>query len=120
MGSKRKQSGNGVDKNSMEYREKRQKNNNAVKRSRDKTKQRSQEANQRVNQLMHENEHLKSTVDSMTRELQYLKDMLICQAGSQEYLSEASEATLEDILRDDAPTDLDKISSVLAEMEKRK
>jgi CCAAT/enhancer binding protein (C/EBP) gamma len=80
MGSKRKQS-NSVDKNTPEYLEKRIKNNRAVKRSRDKTKAKAQEATTRVQRLQVENENLRSTVDNMTAELKYLKEMLICQAG---------------------------------------
>ena len=80
MGSKRKQS-NSVDKNTAEYLEKRIKNNRAVKRSRDKTKAKAQEATTRVQRLQVENEQLRSTVDNMTSELKYLKEMLICQAG---------------------------------------
>jgi len=113
MGSKKKGSS---DKNSEEYREKRMKNNNAVKRSRDKTKQKAQEASDRVQKLQVENEHLRSTVDIMTQELKYLKEMLISQAGTSEYLSAGTEADLEALLREDAPTDLDKITTVLTEM----
>lgn len=69
------------DKNSLEYLEKRMKNNRAVKRSRDKTKAKAQEATTRVQRLQTENEQLRNTVDNMTAELKYLKEMLICQAG---------------------------------------
>jgi len=123
MGSKKKQFGhhNGhghgsLDKNSPEYLEKRMKNNSAVKRSRDKTKAKAVEATTRVQRLQIENEHLRSTVDNMTSELKYLKEMLICQAGTTEYLSPGTEADIEYLLREDTPTDIDKISSVLNEM----
>jgi len=105
-----------VEKDSPEYLEKRMKNNRAVKRSRDKTKAKAQEATTRVQRLQTENEHLRSTVDNMTAELKYLKEMLICQAGTSEYLSPGTEADIEYLLRDDSPTDLERISNVLAEM----
>jgi len=70
-----------LDKNSPDYLEKRIKNNRAVKRSRDKTKAKAQEATTRVQRLQADNEHLRNTVDNMTAELKYLKEMLICQAG---------------------------------------
>ncbi len=81
MGSKKKGSG-GPEKHSTEYKEKRLKNNVAVKRSRDKSKQKAREAQVRVQQLQSQNEHLHNTVDSMTSELRYLKDLLISQAGT--------------------------------------
>lgn len=85
MGSKKKASM--LDKGSLEYREKREKNNNAVKRSRDKSKAKAMEAQHRVQKLQNENEYLRTTVDSMTSELKYLKEMLISQAGQQTKLN---------------------------------
>lgn len=79
MGSKKKTAM--MDKGSAEYREKREKNNNAVKRSRDKSKAKAVEAQVRVQKLQSENEYLRTTVDGMTQELKYLKEMLISQAG---------------------------------------
>lgn len=79
MGSKKKVAM--MDKSSTEYREKREKNNNAVKRSRDKSKAKAVEAQMRVHKLQTENECLRLTVDNMTTELKYLKEMLISQAG---------------------------------------
>jgi len=116
MGSKKKSSN--LDKNSSEYREKREKNNNAVKRSRDKSKAKAQEAQVRVHKLQSENEYLRTTVDGMTQELKYLKEMLISQAGAVEYLSPQMEQELEELLREDAPTDVAKIATILAEMKR--
>lgn len=36
--------------------------------------------------------------------------------GGAEYLSPAMETTLQEVLQDDAPTDLDKLTTVLTEM----
>jgi len=80
MGSKKKGSP-GAEKHTPEYREKRIKNNVAVKRSRDKSKAKAQEAQSKVQELQMENEQLQGTVDAMTSELRYLKEMLISQAG---------------------------------------
>ncbi|XP_021957791.1 CCAAT/enhancer-binding protein gamma [Folsomia candida] len=117
MGSKKKGS-SGPEKHSMEYKEKRMKNNVAVKRSRDKSKMKAREAQSRVQQLQAQNEHLHNTVDSMTSELRYLKDLLISQAGTSEYLSPDTAADLEDLLMDDAPRDLGKLTSVLNEVKR--
>jgi len=92
------------------------KNNRAVKRSRDKTKAKAQEASTRVQRLQLENEQLRGTVDNMTAELKYLKEMLLCQAGTSDYLSPGTEADIDYLLRDDTPTDMERISNVLAEM----
>jgi len=107
-----------LDKGSSEYKEKREKNNNAVKRSRDKSKAKAQEAQCRVQKIQSENEYLRTTVDSMTSELKHLKEMLINQAGAVEYLSPQMELELEELLKEDAPTDVGKIANILAEMKR--
>jgi len=59
-------SGSGSDqppKGTLQYMEKRMKNNVAVKRSRDKSKKKSQEAQSKVETLEIQNKHLQSTVD---------------------------------------------------------
>ena len=83
MGSKRKSNSSQVDKNSAEYREKRQKNNNAVKRSRNKSKQKNVEASVRVSQLMRENEELEAKNQDMTEALKHLRDILIKHNGKE-------------------------------------
>jgi len=118
MGSKKNKGNNGPEKFSPEYREKRMKNNVAVKRSRDKSKQKAREAQVRVQQLQMENDQLQTTVDSMTSELRYLKELLISQAGTSEYLSPDTAADLEDLLQEDCPRDLGKLTMVLNEMKR--
>jgi len=71
-----------------------------------------------VQKLQSENEFLRTTVDSMTSELKNLKEMLITQAGAVEYLSPQMEQELEELLREDAPTDVGKIANILAEMKR--
>lgn len=82
MGSKRKSGGGGQERSTVEYKEKRLKNNVAVKKSRDKSKAKAREAQMRVQHLQVQNEQLQQTVDNMTSELRYLKDLLISQAGT--------------------------------------
>jgi len=123
MGGRRRAGGggsssSGFEKCTTEYREKRAKNNIAVKRSRDKTKAKARESQVRVQQLQSENEQLQSTVDAMTCELRYLKDLLISQAGTSEYLSPDMAADLEELLQEDgeSPSDLVKLTTVLNEV----
>jgi len=109
-------SSSGYEKCTTEYREKRAKNNIAVKRSRDKTKAKARESQVRVQQLQSENEQLQATVDAMTCELRYLKDLLISQAGTSEYLSPDMAADLEELLQEETPSDLVKLTTVLNEV----
>jgi len=102
----------------MEYKEKRMKNNVAVKKSRDKSKAKAREAQTRVQQLQVENDHLQNTVDNMTSELRYLKDILISQAGTAEYLSPDTAADLEEVMQEDGPRDLKKLTNVLNEIKR--
>eukprot|EP00118_Oscarella_pearsei_P029006 m.3462 g.3462 ORF g.3462 m.3462 type:complete len:228 (+) comp9406_c0_seq2:328-1011(+) len=68
--SKRKWS---VDKNSDDYKKRRERNNLAVKKSREKSRQRSQETEQRVQELVTENKSLRSNIDMLNKELDVLK-----------------------------------------------
>ncbi|KAK6633161.1 hypothetical protein RUM43_012905 [Polyplax serrata] len=65
-----------------EYRRKRDKNNLAVKRSRDKTKQRTKQTLDRVVQLKSENETLEEKIKLLTKELSFLKNLFLAHAGS--------------------------------------
>lgn len=116
MGSKRKNNSNQVDKNSPEYREKRQKNNNAVKRSRNKSKQKNVEASERVSQLMRENSDLEEINQNMAESLKYLKSILISHNDSVDRLSPRSQALLHEILKEDAPVDVEKIRIIMQEL----
>jgi predicted nuclease with TOPRIM domain len=51
-------------KDTVEYFEKRERNNVAVRKSRDKAKQKQEETQQRVQQLVDENENLNKKLDS--------------------------------------------------------
>ncbi|XP_021550946.1 CCAAT/enhancer-binding protein gamma-like [Neomonachus schauinslandi] len=66
-----------VDHNSDEYRQRRERNNMAVKKSRLKSKQKAQDTLQRVNQLKEENERLEAKIKLLTKELSVLKDLFL-------------------------------------------
>ncbi|XP_026728320.1 CCAAT/enhancer-binding protein gamma-like [Trichoplusia ni] len=65
-----------------EYRRKRDRNNEAVKKSRFKTKQRTQETFTRVNKLKAENQMLEEKVKTLTKELQFLKELFLAHASN--------------------------------------
>ena len=65
-----------LDKNTCEYRVKRERNNVAVRKSRLKTKERHVKIFRQVNELTEENEDLHSAVATLTEELQRLRSYL--------------------------------------------
>ncbi|XP_029353941.1 CCAAT/enhancer-binding protein alpha [Echeneis naucrates] len=62
-----------VDKNSPEYRLRRERNNVAVRKSRDKAKMRNMETQQKVVELTADNDRLRRKVEHLTRELDTLR-----------------------------------------------
>lgn len=71
-----------LDKNSDEYKKRRERNNIAVKKSRNKSKQKTQETIQRVSELRAENERLENKVSILHKELSFLKDLFLAHTGS--------------------------------------
>lgn len=71
-----------LDKNSDEYKKRRERNNLAVKKSRNKSKIRTQQTLERVNQLKQENEMLETKIKILTKELNFLKDLFLAHAGT--------------------------------------
>ena len=71
-----------MDKNSDEYRRKREKNNMAVKKSRTKSKQKTMETLHRVNALKAENVELQQKIDILSKELRLLKDLFMAHANN--------------------------------------
>ncbi len=65
------------DKESEEYRERRARNNVAVRKSRDKAKQRQEETERKVQDLTSENERLQRKVDLLSKELAVLKGLFL-------------------------------------------
>ncbi|XP_069495366.1 CCAAT/enhancer-binding protein alpha [Ambystoma mexicanum] len=71
-GSRSKKS---LDKGSTEYRVRRERNNIAVRKSRDKAKQRNAETQQRVLELSTDNERLRKRVEQLSRELEAMRGL---------------------------------------------
>ncbi|XP_048829670.1 CCAAT/enhancer-binding protein alpha-like [Brienomyrus brachyistius] len=71
--SERGRSKKHVDKNSSEYRLRRERNNVAVRKSRDKAKMRNAETQQKVLELAVDNERLRKKVEHLSRELDTLR-----------------------------------------------
>lgn len=63
-----------VDRYSVEYRQRRERNNIAVRKSRDKAKMRNLEMQQKMIELGAENDRLHKTIEQLTRELTGLRD----------------------------------------------
>nr|XP_056710897.1 CCAAT/enhancer-binding protein delta [Euleptes europaea] len=68
-GGKERAGKKGVDRFSPEYRQRRERNNIAVRKSRDKAKRRNQEMQQKLLELSAENERLHNKVEQLTRDL---------------------------------------------------
>ncbi|KAM9493759.1 CCAAT/enhancer-binding protein gamma isoform 1-T3 [Clarias gariepinus] len=66
-----------LDKDSDEYRQRRERNNLAVKKSRMRSKQKAQDTQQRVNELKEENERLEAKIKLLSKELSVLKDLFL-------------------------------------------
>uniref|UniRef100_A0A8D0L0P4 CCAAT enhancer binding protein epsilon n=1 Tax=Sphenodon punctatus TaxID=8508 RepID=A0A8D0L0P4_SPHPU len=64
-----------VNKESLEYRLRRERNNIAVRKSRDKAKRRVLETQQRMVELLGENERLRSRVEQLTQETETLRNL---------------------------------------------
>lgn len=74
--------GRRLNKTSEEYRKRRDRNNQAVKKSRLKTKKKTQEMVDRVTQLRNENEELEENIKILNKELGLLKGLFLEHAGN--------------------------------------
>lgn len=70
----REKSKKAVDRYSMEYRQRRERNNIAVRKSRDKAKMRNMEMQQKLLELSSENDRLHKNIEQLTRELTGLRE----------------------------------------------
>ena len=68
-----------------EYLNKRARNNDAVKRSRQKAREKANETNTRVQKLKNENEKLEEKIKLLSKELTFLKDIFLAHAGEFDY-----------------------------------
>lgn len=71
-------------KSSDEYRQRRERNNAAVKKSRFKSKQKTLETQKRVDQLKEENSNLETRVQTLKRELAFMKAIFVPRRDSQQ------------------------------------
>lgn len=71
-----RKSGKALDKDSEEYRNKRIRNNIAVRKSREKANQRKREIEEKNRALLKENENLKKRLESLTEELTMMKSLV--------------------------------------------
>uniref|UniRef100_A0A2H1VG12 SFRICE_007716 n=1 Tax=Spodoptera frugiperda TaxID=7108 RepID=A0A2H1VG12_SPOFR len=79
---KRGRRGVSGDEDDEEYRKKRERNNEAVKKSRVKSKQQTQDTFSRVKRLKEENQQLEDTTKRLTKELELLKELFIATAAN--------------------------------------
>ncbi|RWS13173.1 CCAAT/enhancer-binding protein gamma-like protein [Dinothrombium tinctorium] len=71
-----------LDKDSDEYRRRRERNNLAVKKSRNKSKLKTQQTLERVKQLKDENDELQQKIEILSKELRLLKDLFMAHASN--------------------------------------
>jgi len=64
-----------------EYRQRRERNNIAVKKSREKSRARAQMTTAKVEDLRRENTELEGKINILSKELDLLKDLLVMRAG---------------------------------------
>lgn len=86
-----------VDKHSDEYKRRRERNNIAVRKSREKAKQRSRETEKKVNELYSENDSLKQKLSLMSKECRVLRQLL----ANYGVLPDVIERELQSILKSD-------------------
>lgn len=73
-----------LSKSSDEYRQRRERNNAAVKKSRFKSKQKTLETQKRVDTLKDENAQLERRVESLSRELNFMRDIFVPRRTNQQ------------------------------------
>lgn len=71
-----------LEKGSDEYQKRRERNNIAVKKSREKSRQKAKETLAQVDKLRKENESLEQKVTILSKELGVLKDLFLAHAGT--------------------------------------
>ncbi|KAM0731617.1 CCAAT/enhancer-binding protein gamma [Formica fusca] len=103
------------DEGDEDYRKRRDRNNQAVKRSRVKSKLRTQQTLERVNQLKTENELLEEKIKMLTKELGFLKDLFLAHAGSNQHSINIQDLDLNSLLAEDKST-VDGLKTTTAEL----
>uniref|UniRef100_UPI00398E9448 CCAAT/enhancer-binding protein delta n=1 Tax=Pristiophorus japonicus TaxID=55135 RepID=UPI00398E9448 len=80
-----------VDRQSSEYRQRRERNNIAVRKSRDKAKQRNVEMQQKVMELNAENDRLHKKIDQLSRELAIMRNFFEQQPNAASFLNASAD-----------------------------
>lgn len=83
-----------------DYQTKRARNNEAVKRSREKSRQKASATTDRVTELKKENEALEEKIKLLSKELSFLKDIFMAHAGSKHGLC-LDDLDIKSLLKDD-------------------
>nr|CAG4646226.1 EOG090X05AE [Macrothrix elegans] len=93
----------GVEKDSEEYRKLRERNNEAVKKSRTRTKLRTQSTLDKVEKLRNENGKLEDRIEGLKKELELLKELFVSHAGTKS-MKRLTEVDLDVLLAEAAPS----------------
>ncbi|XP_014470433.1 PREDICTED: CCAAT/enhancer-binding protein gamma isoform X2 [Dinoponera quadriceps] len=88
------------DEDDEDYRKRRDRNNQAVKRSRVKSKLRTEHTQKRVTQLKIENGLLEEKIKMLTKELGFLKDLFLAHTGSNQHAINVQDLNLNEVLAD--------------------
>lgn len=81
-----------VEEEDSEYRDRRERNNIAVKKSRAKSRARAQMTADKVAELQRENTELEGKIKVLSKELDLLKDLLVLQAGKKNHADSSKDA----------------------------
>merc|ERR1712047_175621 len=82
MGTKMPKEKSNLSKDDPEYLAKRAKNNEAIKRSREKARQKANETKEKVDALKCDNKELEDKISALGQEMKFLKDVFIAHAGN--------------------------------------
>merc|ERR1712014_424115 len=72
-----------VDKDDPEYKEKRARNNEAIKKSREKARAKAKYTQQKVDDLKKDNKRLEDKINVLGQEMQFLKDVFLAHTNAQ-------------------------------------
>ena len=71
-----------VDKDDPEYLERRKKNNEAIRKSRDKAKAKASETSEKVDYFKKDNKRLEDKISVLGQEMQFLKEIFLAHASN--------------------------------------
>ena len=66
-----------LDKNDPEYLEKRRRNNEAIKKSREKAREKANKTEERIEELKRDNKETEEKIERLGSEMNFLKDILL-------------------------------------------